>query len=601
MQQFTARWITLVLAFLTTHVVAETLTVRLESHWSGKPLPFGEMVLTNSAGQALSVTRLDFLLSDFALRSSDGAWLGCTNEVAFLSFGQNRTCFELRKLPTASYDRIRFRVGLRPEVNHAETTQYPAGHPLNPTVNGLHWSWQGGYVFLALEGNWIDARRRHDGYSFHIATDRQLMFVELPLRLDLNSAHEVRLALDAQHIISQPNQIRFAEFTTSTHSRADDVLAEELRRNIEEAFTVLGIAAASPPAKASASGSPAPVVIASNATPYRLAISCSFPRPALPLDNPLTVEGVELGRRLFNEPLLSFKGVQSCASCHQPDAGFAEPGKAASVGAKGQRGTRNSMSLFNLAWKSAFFWDGRASSLRQQVLMPIESELEMGEALSNVVVKLAATEEYPALFEGAFGSREIDSDRIARALEQFLITQISHDSKFDRFLYGQAQLTESEQRGFELFHTEYDPRRGQFGADCFHCHGGPLFQSQAFANNGLNSEFSDSGRFAVTQQRADLGKFAVPSLRNVELTAPYMHDGRIATLEAVVEHYITGVKRSSTLDPNLAKHPDGGVPLNQADKQAIAAFLRTLTDEGLLSATVLTPRRKPVPSASLPR
>ena len=159
------------------------------------------------------------------------------------------------------------------------------------------------------------------------------------------------------------------------------------------------------------------------------------------------------------------------------------------------------------------------------------------------------------------------------------MTRTSFDSKFDRVLQGKAQFTEEEQRGFTLFATEYDPRREQFGADCFHCHGGPLFQSQAFANNGLDSEFKDLGRAKITGKDSDRGKFATPSLRNVELTAPYMHDGRFKTLEDVVEHYSTGVKRSGTLDPNLAKHPDGGVPLKAEEKRALVAFLKTLTDE----------------------
>jgi len=153
-------------------------------------------------------------------------------------------------------------------------------------------------------------------------------------------------------------------------------------------------------------------------------------------------------------------------------------------------------------------------------------------------------------------------------------------------LKGEAAFTETEQRGFELFHTEYDPRQEQFGADCFHCHGGSLFQSQSFANNGLDSHFSDLGRYLVTHREGDQGKFAVPSLRNVEVTAPYMHDGRFNTLEEVVEHYTTHVKRSPTLDPNLAKHPDGGVPLSAADQQALVAFLKTLTDEKYRPHTV---------------
>lgn len=156
-----------------------------------------------------------------------------------------------------------------------------------------------------------------------------------------------------------------------------------------------------------------------------------------------------------------------------------------------------------------------------------------------------------------------------------------YDSKFDRVLDGRAEFTEQEQRGFELFHTEYDPRRGQFGADCFHCHGGPLFQSQSFGNNGLDSGFRDLGRFLITKKEGDKGRFAVPSLRNVAATGPYMHDGRFKTLDDVIEHYASGVKRSPTLDPNLAKHPDGGVPLSDSDKKALIAFLKCLTDESL--------------------
>lgn len=237
------------------------------------------------------------------------------------------------------------------------------------------------------------------------------------------------------------------------------------------------------------------------------------------------------------------------------------------------------MPLFNLAWKSSFFWDGRAPSLRAQALMPIQDHTEMDEALTNVVAKLSTKTNYAALFTAAFGSPEITPEKIGLAVESFVLTLTSFNSKFDRALAGKEQLSGDEKRGLELFMTEYDPRREQFGADCFHCHGGPLFQSQTFANNGLDAEFKDPGRAKVTGKDSDRGKFATPSLRNVELTAPYMHDGRFATLEEVVEHYSTGQKRSATLDPNLAKHPDGGVRLSDADKRALVAFLKTLTDE----------------------
>lgn len=345
-------------------------------------------------------------------------------------------------------------------------------------------------------------------------------------------------------------------------------------------------------------------MVSPKATPYRFTFGAQFPVPALPGDNPLTVEGVELGRALFHDPLLSINGRQSCASCHQADAAFVDAGKALSSGAEGQLGTRNAMPLFNLAWKHSFFWDGRARTLREQVLMPIQNPVEMHESLTNVVRKLKETasssfsneiaqsrtspddcaSNYPSLFESAFGSPEITADRVARALEQFLLTIVSCDSKFDRALQGREQFTEEEKRGFELFATEYDPRRGLYGADCFHCHGGPFFTSHGFANNGLDAMPCDPGLGEVTGREFDQGRFAAPSLRNVELTAPYMHDGRFATLEEVMEHYSSGVKRSPSLDPNLAKHPTRGIQLSEADKRALVAFLKALTDEKFTAA-----------------
>ena len=193
-------------------------------------------------------------------------------------------------------------------------------------------------------------------------------------------------------------------------------------------------------------------------------------------------------------------------------------------------------------------------------------------AATNVV-------DYPALFTEAFGSPEITAEKISLALEQFVLTLTSFDSKFDRALRGEAKFTQPEQRGFELFMTEYEPRSGRFGADCFHCHGGALFSDHQFHNNGLDAVPLDLGRFLVTTNAGDRGKFSTPSLRNIALTAPYMHDGRFKTLEEVVEHYSTGLKRSATLDPNLAKHPDGGVRLMVEDQRALVAFLNTLTDE----------------------
>ncbi len=584
---------------------AATLRVNIAPRFAGEALAFDSITNFTAARQQISVTRLDFLISNFALRRTDGTWMALTNWAEFISGREGRTSFELNNLPAANYDCVKFHVGLPPEMNHRPPAQVPANHALNPSVNGLHWGWQGGYVFLAIEGDWRSSDGIVSGYSYHIANDEQLMAVKLPLVLELTNSLEATLVLDASKIFSATHQIKIDATTTSTHSRSNDGLAAQLRKNIESAFSAgevrsASIVAARPVARR--------VEVAADATPYRFAMSAFFPQPELPSDNPLTEQGVELGRRLFNDPLLSINNSQSCASCHDERSSFADS-KRVSTGAEGKPGTRNAMPLFNLAWKSSFFWDGRATTLREQVLQPIQNPIEMHESLSNVVAKLhercradcpqpAAvtasgsrrgedTAPYPLLFSRAFGSAEITADRIARALEQFLLTQVSHDAKFDRVVRGEAKFTSDEQRGFELFHTEYDPRRGQFGADCFHCHGGPLFQSAAFANNGLDAKFFDLGRYHATGKNGDKGKFAVPSMRNVEVTAPYMHDGRIATLEEVIEHYSTGVKRSDTLDPNLAKHPDGGVPLNEVDKRALAAFLKTLTDGRFKAGTVV--------------
>lgn len=589
------------LLFFGCSLFAHDLRINIVPCFSARPLSFDAMTNLTAAGQKISVTRLDFLLSDFALSREGGAWLNLTNVVAFISTREGRTSFRLTDIPSRNYGGIRFAVGVPPELNHKNPASYPAGHPLNPDVNGLHWGWMGGYVFLALEGNWEQPNGGISGYSYHLATDRCLMMVELPISLEAKTDSEIELALDVAKVFDGASRVELGNNTSSTHSRTNDSLVGQLCENLERAFSSGRQAAARTPQELAGRDARATglrVEVAATARPYSFTFPDYLPQPDLPRDNPLTQEGGELGQRLFFDPLLSVNNSQSCASCHQIDAAFSEH-KRVSTGAQGVSGTRNAMALFNLAWKSSFFWDGRVASLREQVLQPIQNPIEMHETLSNVVAKLAAEEganpnlqtpekpqiassnqtSYKTLFEKAFGTAEITSDRIARALEQFVLIQTSYDSKFDRVLRGEAQFTEDEQRGFELFHTEYDPRHEQYGADCFHCHGGPLFKSQNFANNGLDSEFKDLGRFLATQKDGDKGKFAVPSLRNVEMTAPYMHDGRFKTLEEVIDHYATGVKRSPTLDPNLAKHPDGGVPLNAADKKALVAFLKTLTDE----------------------
>jgi len=296
----------------------------------------------------------------------------------------------------------------------------------------------------------------------------------------------------------------------------------------------------------------------------------------LPMDNPLLEEGVALGERLFHDSIISIDDTVSCAACHDPNLAFSDD-RPLSRGFEGRFGKRHSMPLFNLAWKSSFFWDGRAKSLREQVLKPIQDPQEMAANLDHVLWRLNRNTSYKQDFDKAFGEGEVTSEKLALALENFLLTLTSYDSKFDRAMAGKAKLSEDEKRGMELFFTEYEPRSQQYGADCFHCHGGANFSDHQFHNNGLKPT-EDLGRYGATKKASDRWKFSTPSLRNVGLTAPYMHDGRFASLEEVVAHYSGPMHQSETLDPNLAKHPKGGLQLSAKDQASLVSFLKILSD-----------------------
>ena len=324
-----------------------------------------------------------------------------------------------------------------------------------------------------------------------------------------------------------------------------------------------------------------------NNAPYILEYG-NLPAPLISADNPLTREGVKLGRMLFYETMLSSDGSMSCASCHNQKNAFSDTARF-SLGVKGLRGHRQAMAVFNMAWNSnGFFWDGRSELLRHQSLRPIEDTLEMNETIPNVVKKLQASELYPPQFKRAFGTDIIDSELMSLAMEQFMNSIVSYNSKFDQFDAGIGTLTSQEQRGRYLFFTEYNPAFPQSsGVDCVHCHGsghkGVNYENDRYMNNGLDTdaEVTDKGRELVTNDPVDRAKFKVPSLRNVELTPPYMHDGRFNTLEEVIEHY-DHIKSSTNLDAGLAQQlPNGGLNLSTTDKAALLAFLQTLTDKDL--------------------
>jgi cytochrome c peroxidase len=304
-------------------------------------------------------------------------------------------------------------------------------------------------------------------------------------------------------------------------------------------------------------------------TPYTLVIPQGLPNMAIPANNPMTYEGIALGKKLFYDPILSGDNTQSCASCHLQINGFTDPNQF-STGIDGVQGNRNAMPLINLGWQTKFFWDGGATGLESQVLGPITNPIEMHEDIANAISELEADAEYPSLFKSAFGSDEITSQAIMRAIAQFERTLISGNSKYDQYVRGEVQLTQQELDGMNLF---ADMEKG----DCVHCHVmGSTFSDFEFRNTGLDSIYSDAGRYLITLNENDRGKFKTPSLRNIELTAPYMHDGRFQTLLECVQHYNTGFHYSQNLDPNLFFATKGRMTLQEME--AIVAFMKTLTD-----------------------
>ena len=542
---------------------------------NGQPLLLDSLRYANAAKESHSFTRVSYLLSDFALQREDGTWVGIPDQYAWIDVASHRKSARVDDFPQGTYKALRFFIGPDAKANAADVSTYPADHPLNPNLNSLHWSWQGGYIFLALEGLFRAENERPSGFSYHLARDPNRVEVTLQAPIDLASDAVVFLDFDLGKLINQPHPLSFKKDGVSTHSRDGDAVSQSLVRNLPQAFQITRMVSATSPKTLP---TVAPLYLPPHYTPYRFTMSQSFPMPNLPHDNPLIEERVALGEALFHETALSKNGKLSCASCHQADHAFSDP-RRYSQGIENRVGTRQAMPLFNLAWKSSFFWDGRSPSLREQVLVPIQDHVEMDSSLVSVISKLSAMSSYPPRFEAAFGSPEITPEKLGLALEQFLLTLLSYDSKFDRVVQGKAELTNEEKRGFELFFTEHDPRTGQFGADCFHCHSGPLFSDHQFHNNGLEPDKDDAGRERATGRESDRGKFATPSLRNVALTAPYMHDGSVTTLEEVVAHYNQGIHRSATLDPNLAKHPPEGIALSPRDQKAIVAFLESLSEE----------------------
>ena len=291
-------------------------------------------------------------------------------------------------------------------------------------------------------------------------------------------------------------------------------------------------------------------------------------------NNPVTKEGFELGRKLFFDPLLSKDGSISCNNCHIQATAFADGQQhPLSVGINDKLGIRNAPALTNLAFMSEFFWDGGVTHLDFVPINAIEADFEMGETLTNVVSKLNAHSEYPELFKKAFDADKVTSPFMLQALSQFMVMMVSANSPYDKYVRLEGvKLNEEELAGLELFEKK-----------CQSCHSGALFSDFSYRNNGLKPTSNDEGRGRVSEHVSDMGKFRVPSLRNVKLTAPYMHDARFSTLREVLDHYASGVVESPVLDANLKENDQLGIPMNADEKLKIIAFLNTLTDSEFTS------------------
>jgi cytochrome c peroxidase len=302
----------------------------------------------------------------------------------------------------------------------------------------------------------------------------------------------------------------------------------------------------------------------------RLTIPKGFPKPNYTFkNNNITPEGFVLGRMLFYDPILSKDSSISCGTCHQSFAAFAHIDHRLSHGIDNRIGTRNVPALQNLIWKDNFMWDGGINHLEVQPINPLTSPDEMNESLENILVKLRRSKRYRALFAAAYKDTAINTEKMLKSLAQFTGLMISANSKYDQYMRKETEFTEMEKKGMNIFMEK-----------CNSCHTAPLFTNNKFADNGIGADpvINDIGRAKITGKKEDDYVFKVPSLRNVEITFPYMHDGRYGRLSHVLNHYGSLYERNSLTDPDLGRIGK----LTESEKVELIAFLKTLTDKTFL-------------------
>jgi cytochrome c peroxidase len=339
-------------------------------------------------------------------------------------------------------------------------------------------------------------------------------------------------------------------------------------------FTACSDAPANTPVTPPDPGGPPVAVVPPAASPLTTTtnLPVGFPKDGIaataPAGNALTEARAQLGKRLFFDKRLSRTNEIACDSCHHPELAFADR-DAVSRGVEGRRGTRNAPALVNVAWNQNFFWDGRALTLEEQTGMPIQDPVEMDLPISEAVSRVAADDSYVQAFQQAYGQGP-STDSLRAALASFVRTLVSGDSPYDRHARGDdGQFSASARRGEALFFDE--------AAGCFHCHPPGALTNDGFFNNGTFDQGADTGRAHLTGRSGDVGKFKVPGLRNIAVTGPYMHDGSVPTLEAVIEQYARGGRGSASTDPQIKP-----LSLSDADKADLLSFLRSLTDADFL-------------------
>ena len=309
-------------------------------------------------------------------------------------------------------------------------------------------------------------------------------------------------------------------------------------------------------------------------------VPVNFPQPIYDFTkNPITNEGFALGKKLFYDGILSKDGSISCGTCHIQSSGFSQHGHDLSHGIADRLTMRNTPAIQNVAWKKFFQWDGGVFNLDLFAVNPITAHNEMDETLENVLAKLRKHSQYPGMFKSAFGTEEITSERFLQALSQFQLMFISASSKYDKVKRNEGiSFSAEEQEGYDIFK-----------AKCASCHTEPLFSDESFRNTGLTvRNQNDKGRALITLNDKDVYSYIVPSLRNVMITAPYMHDGRFDNIDKVLNHYENGMIDSPYLDSTFKKQNPAGIPLSNLDKTYLKAFLHTLTDQEFLQRRILS-------------